>query len=166
MLETRGHGFAQQSARNVCAKVQSWSFQPFLYWSLSSVHNPETIAYRNSSNHENCNIKFSLNTFLIKLPSVKFLVKFYIFVVRHIYTWKVNIHSPWHRCFPKNFAKFLSIPFFTEHFGGASKYLGLLGNFPFLFHFSVEMKLKRNFQQKNQGERWMQRNVSCRSDWK
>ena len=30
---------------------------------MSSVHNPETIAYRNSSNYENCHIKFSLNIF-------------------------------------------------------------------------------------------------------
>ena len=39
----------------------------------------------------NLSIKFSLNTFLIKLPSVKFLLKFYISVVKQICTWKVNI---------------------------------------------------------------------------
>ena len=39
----------------------------------------------------NLSIKFSLNTFLIKLPSVKFLLKFYISVVKQICNWKVNI---------------------------------------------------------------------------
>ena len=53
----------QQSVRDMCAKVQSLFLKPFLSWSLSSVDNLETIAYRNSSNHKNCNIKFFLNTF-------------------------------------------------------------------------------------------------------
>ena len=34
------HGFVRQFVRNC---VQSWSFVPFLYWSSSSVHHPETI---------------------------------------------------------------------------------------------------------------------------
>ena len=46
---------------------------------------PETIAYRNSSNYKNCHIKFSLNIFsnqITHLPNLKF----YIFVVKQIYT--------------------------------------------------------------------------------
>ena len=90
-LEKRGTVLCS-SLLEMCVQTSKLIFSVvFVLELVKCVDNPETIAYRNSSNHENCNIIFSLNTFLIKLPSVKFLVKFYIFVVKHIYTWKVNI---------------------------------------------------------------------------
>ena len=38
-------------------------FRTFSYWSSPSVHHLEAFPQWNSSNHENCNIKFSLKTF-------------------------------------------------------------------------------------------------------
>ena len=48
-LNVRKNNFVQQPVRNVCAKVWSWSFQLFSYWSSSSVYN--------------LTIKFSFNIF-------------------------------------------------------------------------------------------------------
>ena len=57
------HVFVQQSVRNVCAKFKVDRLSSFSYWSLSSAHYPEIFSQQNSSNHENCNIKFPLETF-------------------------------------------------------------------------------------------------------
>ena len=70
----------QQSVRNVCAKVWSWSFQLFSYWSTSSVYN--------------LNIKFSLNTFSNQITTCKISFEFYMFVVKQINAWKVDIWVP------------------------------------------------------------------------
>ena len=60
-------------------------YEPFSYCSLSSVHHPETIPSRNSSNHENCNIKFDLKYAICQ-------ISFEIFDVKEIYAReRVNI---------------------------------------------------------------------------
>ena len=54
--------FWSASCYYVC-KVESRSFKPLLYWSFSSVHPLQNFPFGNSSDHENCNMKFPLNTF-------------------------------------------------------------------------------------------------------
>ena len=58
----RGHDFVQQSVRNVCAKFEVDRWSRFRTRARHAYH-PETFPSRNFSNHENCNIKFPLNTF-------------------------------------------------------------------------------------------------------
>ena len=53
-------------------------------WSSSSVYHPEIFPQRNSSNHENCNIKFSLNTFSDQISICQ--ISFEIFDVTQIDT--------------------------------------------------------------------------------
>ena len=56
----------------MCAKFKVGSFKPFLCWSPSSVCHPQTFPQRNSSNHENCNIEFPLNTLSDQICQISF----------------------------------------------------------------------------------------------
>ena len=75
----------QQSVRSYFLKFKFDRLSCFCHGARqSSVHRPETFPWRNSSNHENCNIKFPLNTFTDQITI--FQISFEVFDVKQINT--------------------------------------------------------------------------------
>ena len=63
LLEKSRLSFCTAAAGNVCANFKVDRLSRFLYWILECALPEETFPWQNSSNRENCNLKYLLNTF-------------------------------------------------------------------------------------------------------